>query len=100
AAADVAWLEFADQLHKADLAFVFVAVIAAHEQDSRPAAVLDLRNRYADPAIGRDVAGVRQADVTDLLTVFVEIDLGREAGGCGHGDNSRGGFGGVDRCKM
>jgi hypothetical protein len=79
AAVDLGRLEAADQLAERDLTFVFVAVVARHQQDARPLAMLDAGDGYRNPAIGRAVHRIGQPDKAVLLAVAVEIDFGDEA---------------------
>ena len=60
-----------------DLALVLVAVIAGHQQHARTRAVADAGDRDRDPAIGRTVHRMRQAQEADLLAVAVEVDFAR-----------------------
>jgi hypothetical protein len=62
------------------LAFVLVAVVARHQQDSRALAVLDGSDWDRNPAISRAVNRIRQPDKTVLLAVPLEIDFGDKAG--------------------
>ena len=48
-------IDRADQLAQRDLALVLVAVVARHQEDRRPGAVLDHRDRDLDPLPSRRV---------------------------------------------
>jgi len=78
AAAHLLRFEAADQFAERDLALVFVAVVAGHQQDSRAVAVLDAGNRDRDPAIGRAVHRIGQPDKAVLFAIAVKIDFGGE----------------------
>src|SRR6266851_8777355 len=84
-------LEAADQPAERDLALVFVAMIAGHQEDARSRAIAapiaDLGDRDRDPAIGRAVHRMRQAQKAGLLAVAVEIDLRRKT--AFHGGHAR-----------
>ena len=67
AALDVVGLEAPRQLHQRDLALVLVAVIAGDQQDGRTLAVLDAGDRHREPAIGRAMHRMRQAQKGRLL---------------------------------
>ena len=79
AAVDLRRVELADQVREDDLAFVLVAVVAGAEIERGPGAVADHADRDADPAIGRDVAGIRQLQVRDLLAVLLEVHKAPDA---------------------
>ena len=85
ASLDLARVEVADQLADGDRPLIFVAVIAALDDDGRPLAVGDHRNRHAGDAPGVVVGRVRDHDEADLSAGLVEIDGGEGGGraGCG-----------------
>ena len=71
------------RVERIDLALVLVAVVAGGEQHAGAVAVDDLADRHRQPAVGRAVHGVRQAQVAQLLAGLVEVDLATD-GDLGH----------------
>jgi hypothetical protein len=72
-------IERTHEFHQGDLAFVFVAVIAGHQQHRRPAAAGRDGDRDGNPAISRFVRGVRQLQEAVPEARPLEVDRGRDA---------------------
>jgi hypothetical protein len=76
------------ELAQGDLALELVAVVAGHQQDGRPRTIAQADDGNRDPAIGRPVDRVRQAQEVGLPPVAVEVDFSGDPGHAGP-DNRR-----------
>ena len=106
-AGDVGRFEGFGEIAEGDLAFILVAVVAGHEEGGRASPIADHHDGDGDEAVGRGMGGVKEAEVAVLDAVFVEIDLGEDAGDAGHagfeaplgGAGVDHGWGGVGRLR-
>ena len=74
-AADRLRAERAREIAERELALIFVAVIAGHQQRGRPRAVAEHHDGDRDEAVGRGMRRMEQAQETLLASLPVEIDL-------------------------
>ena len=93
-ALDVRWLQIADQVAEPNLALPLVAMVTSHHQDAGSFAILDARDRYRNPAIGRTLHRVRNPHKAAGLARGMQINVCAKGAACRHSVQAMGRPGG------